>query len=195
LLTGQTRRIDLGRLRLANGRCRYFLMWCGVGLDAAISEARKPSPARHLSYASWIVSGMMVAMDFMGTTATLTTDHGSTNKRLMLAVASNGQLYGRIWRMAPEAKMDDGMLDVAVMSGHGWPSTAKHIAGLTLRRHVKDPDFDLYRTRRLSISAKEAMPVHVDAETIGITPVEMDVAPLALKVIVPQQAPARLFSR
>ena len=193
LLAGQPRRIDLGRLHLADGRCRHFLMWCGVGLDAAISQARQPGQTRSLSYASWVVSGLLVAFDFMGTTATIATDNETTNKRLMLAVASNGQLYGRVWRMAPDAKMDDGLLDVAVMAGYGWPSTIKHLLGLTFKRNVQDPDFNLYRTGRLAISAKEPLPVHVDAETIGTTPVEIDVAPRSLRVIIPANAPQRLF--
>jgi YegS/Rv2252/BmrU family lipid kinase len=194
ILTGQRRRVDLGRLHLSDGSTRHFLMWCGIGLDAAISQARQPSPARHLSYASWVVSGLIVAIDFMGTPATIVTDSHTANKRVLLAVASNGQLYGRIWRMAPEAKMDDGLLDVAVMSGHGWPSTIKHLAGLTFRRYVKDPDFDLYRTANLSLSSKDPLPVHVDAETIGTTPAEIDVVPLALNIIVPRKVPARLFA-
>jgi diacylglycerol kinase family enzyme len=129
----------------------------------------------------------------MGTRATIITDTKLIKKRVLMAVVSNGQLYGRIWRVAPEAKMDDGLLDVAVMTGYGWPSTVKHLVGLTLRQHVKDPDFHLYCTKRLYLSAKEALPVHVDAEPIGNTPVEIDVAHLALNVILPANAPARLF--
>lgn len=194
LVNGRRRQVDLGRATFKDGRSRYFLMWCGVGLDAAITQARQPSPARHLSYASWIVAGVLVTFDFMGTKATIVTDSTTLRDRILMAVVSNGQLYGRIWRMAPHAKMDDGILDVAIMSGHGWPSTMKHIVGLTLRQHVKDPHFHLYRTTRLSISAKDALPVHVDAEPIGVTPVEIDIAPLALNVIVPHNAPERLFS-
>ncbi len=195
VVTGQQRRVDLGHLKLANGTSRYFLMWSGIGLDAAISKARQDTPPqmRRLSYVSWLISGAMVIFDFMGTPATLTTDEGTVHKRILVAVASNGQLYGGVWRMAPEAKMDDGLLDIGVMVGHGWPETIKHGLGLTLRQHVKDPNFQLTRTRRLSISAKRPLHVHVDGETIGTTPIEIEVAPRALKVIIPQNAPARLF--
>ncbi|MBN1995193.1 MAG: diacylglycerol kinase family lipid kinase [Anaerolineae bacterium] len=194
IMAGRRRRIDLGRLHLANGASRYFLMWCGIGLDAAITQAKSPStPVRELNYASWVVAGLMVTFDFMGTQATITTDNGTEKQRVLMALASNGQLYGRLWRIAPEAKMDDGLLDVAVMSGHRWPSTIKHVLGLTFRQHVKDPDFHLYRTTRLRLSTKETLPVHVDADPIGATPIEIEVAPLALNVIVPHNAPERLF--
>jgi diacylglycerol kinase family enzyme len=45
IVTGQRQRIDLGWLRLGDGTERYFLMWCGIGLDAAISQAIKPHTA------------------------------------------------------------------------------------------------------------------------------------------------------
>ncbi len=195
VLTGRRRRIDLGRVQLHDGRSRYFLMWCGIGLDAAISQARQTTGHRSLGYVSWLVAGLLVTYDFMGTPATIVTDSITLKERVLLAVVSNGQLYGRIWRMAPEAKMDDGLLDVAIMSGHRWPSTVKHIVGLSLKKHIQDPDFHLYRTARLSLSAKETLPIHVDAETIGTTPVKIEVVPSALNVIVPQNAPGRLFEK
>ncbi len=195
LVTGHRRQVDLGHLHLADGRSRYFLMWSGIGLDAAITQARQPSPARHLSYTSWIVASALVTFDFMGIRANIETDSATIKSRVLMAVVSNGQLYGRIWRMAPQAKMDDGLLDVAIMSGHGWPSTIKHVIGLTFKRHVKDPDYQIHRTTRISISAKSSLPVHVDAEPFGTTPVEIEIAPLALNVIIPQNAPRRLFTQ
>lgn len=191
---GWSRQIDLGHLRLATGTSRYFLMWCGIGLDAAITEKKgSPTKSRPLNFAAWIVSGLLITYDFMGTPATLTTDNEEIHERVIMAVVSNAQLYGRIWRLAPRAKMDDGLLDVGVLTGHRWPSTAKHILGLTLHRHIEDPSFHLYRTTKLSLTARYELPVHVDAETIGLTPVEIETAPRALRVIIPHNAPARLF--
>lgn len=195
IVTGRRRKIDLGQLRLEDDTTRYFLMWCGIGLDAAITQAKSSGgSARTLNYASWVISGLLVTYDFMGTPAQINIDDQTLNERLLLAVVSNGQLYGRVWRMAPEAKMDDGLLDVAIMAGHRWPSTVKHAIGLTLKKHVQDPDFHLHRTTKLLLSTKDALPVHVDAETVGTTPVEIEVVPQALTVIVPQDAPERLFS-
>jgi diacylglycerol kinase (ATP) len=194
IMTGHRRRIDLGRLHLPDGRDRYFLMWCGIGLDAAITQAKPPSTQiRELNYATWAVSSLMVTFDFMGTPATIVTDHHTVKKRVLMAVISNGQLYGRLWRMAPQAKMNDGLLDVAVLTGHRWPSTIKHLVGLTFKRHIKDPDFHLYQTTRLSLSARDPLPVHVDAEFIGTTPAKIEIVPQALEIIVPHNAPKKLF--
>ncbi len=195
ITSGQHRRIDLGRVTLEDGTTRHFLMWAGIGLDAAITEAKESTGSkRSLGYASWVISGLMVTYDFMGTPATITTDDEVIRERLMMAVVSNGQLYGRVWRLAPEAKMDDGMLDVAVMAGHRWPSTIKHVFGVTFGKHIKDPDYSVHRTTKLSLTAKYPLPIHVDAETIGTTPVEIETVPNALTVIVPGDGSTRLFS-
>ncbi len=193
IVSGRRRRIDVGRVTLADGSSRHFLMWCGIGLDAAITQSKNTSNLRPLSYAAWVIAGVMVIYDFLGTPATLLTDEGVTRERILMAVASNGQLYGRVWRLSPEAKMDDGLLDIAVMAGHGWPSTLKHILGLTMRKHVQDPDFHVLRTQRLRLTSKYPLPVHVDAEMFGSTPVDIEVLPGALTVIVPPNAPERLF--
>ena len=194
IATGQHHKIDLGRVTLGDGTTRHFLMWCGIGLDAAITQSKQSSSSsRSLNYASWVVSGVMVTYDFMGTPSTITIDAGEMKERVLMAVASNGQLYGRVWRLAPEAKMDDGLLDLAVMTGHRWPSTLKHFVGITFKKNVEDPNFNVYRTTHLTLTAKYPLPVHVDAEIIGTTPVDIDVVPGALTVIIPQDAPARLF--
>lgn len=195
ITTGQRRRIDLGRTYLADGSSRYFLMWCGIGLDAAISQARQPTPMRSLGYVGWALASLMVIFDFMGTRAQISLDEHDLSKRILAAVVSNGQLYGRVWRLAAQARMDDGLLDVAILSGHAWPSTFRHLIGLTFGRHVKDPDFHLYRTTRFSLRAREPLPVHVDGEIIGTTPVEVEVAPLALNIIIPHTVPNALFER
>lgn len=192
---GRRRRVDLGLVRLSNGVERYFLMWAGIGLDAAITGEVTNEDKRRLGKIAFAITGVMVALEFMGTPATLTMDGGQQKKRILMALASNGQLYGGMWRLAPEAKLDDGLLDVAVLEGYGLPSTVRHVVGVTLGRHVRDPEYHLYRTRRLTIETKEPMPIHVDAEPIGTTPVEIEIVPQALTVVVPANAPERLFVR
>jgi diacylglycerol kinase family enzyme len=66
---------------------------------------------------------------------------------------------------------------------------------MTIRQHIKDPNFKLSRTTHLTFSATDPLPVHVDAETIGTTPIKVDIVPQALTVMVPHHAPQRLFAQ
>jgi diacylglycerol kinase (ATP) len=193
--TGQRERIDLGRIELANGERRYFFMWCGVGLDAAISQEIHTEDTRRLGMAAWVIAGVMVALNFMGTRGNVWVDNQVGRKRVLWAVISNGQLYGRLWRIAPHAKMNDGMLDLTVFEGYGVLSTVRHLAGLTLGQYARDPAVHFYRGRSFHIETRKPLPVHVDAEPIGTTPVQITVEPHVLKVVLPHKYPEHLLLR
>ena len=63
-----------------------------------------------------------------------------------------------------------------------------------LRQYVRDPTFRLYRGRSITIKTRKPLPVHVDAEPIGTTPVRIEVVPHCLSVVLPEHLPAHLFS-
>ena len=192
--TGQHRKIDLGKVELADGWQRCFLMWCGVGLDAAISQEVSFEDKRRLGMAAWAIAGVMVAVKFMGTRGNVTTDGRKERKRVLWSVISNGQLYARLWRIAPEAKMNDGLLDLTVFEGHGILSTTRHLASLTLGQYARDPSVHIYRGRSFTIETRKPLPLHVDAEpVVGTTPAHITVVPASLNVILPPKLPAHLL--
>jgi diacylglycerol kinase (ATP) len=191
--TGQRRKIDLGQVQLADGQRRFFFMWCGVGLDAAITQEVHSEDTRRLGMAAWAIAGVMVAVNFMGTRGNVIVDNQKGRKRVLWAVVSNGQLYGRLWRIAPDARMDDGLLDLTVFEGYGVLSTARHLAGLTLGQYARDPTVHFYRGCSFTIETRKPLPIHVDAEPMGMTPAEISVAPHALNVVLPPKLPTHLF--
>ena len=198
LMTGQMRRLDVARSTFADGFSRYFLLWAGAGLDAAISRAfevdKDHLPGwRALGMVAWLVSGLSVLRDFRGVQTLITMDQAVINRRMILTTISNSQLYGRFWRLSPEAKLDDGLLDVIAVEGYGLRSSIKLAALATLGRHTRDAEVHIYRAKRIKIETKEPIPVHLDAENVGHTPVEIEVIPRALKVLLPKNAPQNLF--
>jgi hypothetical protein len=69
-----------------------------------------------------------------------------------------------------------------------------HFIRLILRKHLDDPRVDLYRAKRVEIRTHRPLPVHVDGDCIGTTPVTFEVLPRALKLMVPRGAPSNLFT-
>jgi diacylglycerol kinase (ATP) len=198
LITGQTRRVDVARATFGDGVKRHFLLWAGVGLDAEISQAfetdKNHYPGwRTLGMIAWLLSSLFVLREFRGKRMSITVDQGVIDRRMILTTVSNSQLYGRFWRLSPEAKLDDGLLDVTAMEGYGWRSSIKLATLAMLGRHTKDPEVHIYRTKYIKIETKEPIPVHLDAENVGHTPIEIKVVPRALKVILPKNAPHYLF--
>jgi diacylglycerol kinase (ATP) len=191
LVPGTTRRIDLGR---ANGR--YFLQWTGLGLDAEVTYAMEPRTRRQrrLGALAYIVSGIVTAAHMVGTRTRLWIDDDYIHRRTILIVISNSQLYGGVVRIATDARLDDGLLDVNVFSGTGPASVVRTVAGVLTGLHGHDPRHSFYRGRTIRIESDKPMPLQVDGEPFGTTPLVCEVVPRALSVLIPEQMRAGLFA-
>lgn len=182
-------RIDAGRVEGESIGSRAFLLWCGVGFDAHITAEIEPQRAlkRRLGALIFGVVGVQAAFTFRGRRAQIDVDGEMHRTRLLLALASNTQLYGGVVRISPEAKLDDGLLNLAIFHGTGAWMTAWHLVRVFLGWHLKSIDVDHLRAREILIRAPK-LPVHVDAEPIGFTPVRISVIPHAVRILLPATA-------
>lgn len=191
LVPGTLRRIDLGR---ANGR--YFLQWAGLGLDAEVTSAMEPRTRRQrrLGTLTYVVAGVSCAIQLVGTRTRLHIDDKRIYRRAILIVISNSQLYGGKVRIATDARLDDGLLDVNVFSGTGFGSAMRALLGVVTGLHVRDPRHSFYRGRSIRVEADSPLPLQVDGEPLGTTPLECVVVPKALSVLVPSHTRPELFT-
>lgn len=187
--------VDAGEAFGESFGSRAFLLWCGVGFDASITAEIEPQRAlkRRLGALMFWVVGVRTAFTFRGQRAQFEVDGKRGRTRLLLALASNAQLYGGLVRVSPGAKVDDGLLDLALFRGTGAWQTGWHLLRVFLGWHLNAVDVNHYRAREISIRASN-LPVHVDAEPIGVTPVRIAVRPSAIRVLVPSTANRSLFS-
>jgi len=197
ILEGSPRLVDVGRIMPygGNGPERHFLCWGGVGFDAQVNRAVSEDRARkkRLGLGAFWIAGFLSLRDFAGTSAVVRVDGRRISRRMIMLVANNIQLYGVIFRMASSAVLDDGWLDLYCFQGTGAGRTLLHALRLFLNRHIQDPQVDIYRARHVEVTTYRPLPVHVDGEYIGYTPVMIDVIPRALKLMVPRCAPPSLF--
>ncbi len=91
------------------------------------------------------------------------------------------------------ACVNDGLLDVCIFKGDGFFTFVQHAMKVISRQHLQDPKVEYYQCREIVVDSASALPVHLDAEPFTRTPVTMRTIPLALKVIVPANAPGELF--
>ncbi len=192
ICTGLIRPIDLGRTNE-----RYFLLWSGAGLDAYVTSKIEPRPpwVKRWGVAGYGLRALWHAARYRGTPMTIKLDdQPPLRDRALMVLISNIQLYAGIVRPSPEACIDDGLLDVCIFKGTSFAYTARHFISIALGRSAQDPQLINRRGRRIRISAKQPTAVHVDAEPMGVTPIDVHVAPRALRVIVPQTTPTALFS-
>ena len=177
---GTVRHIDVGHVHTSlDSHDEYFLDCAGVGLAAigalagqSFEKRRWRSLTRALRrFFATKLETMQIELD--GTVMAATT---------RVVTVSNAPLMGNNLLAAPEARMDDGLLDVSIYDGMGDPALVKHF--LAASAHTPD-DLKIYRARRVRITTGEAVLTNAD---MNIAPerhvVEIDVIPGALSMIV-----------
>jgi diacylglycerol kinase family enzyme len=100
-------------------------------------------------------------------------------------VVANGRWHGGGMKLAPQAEPDDGQFDVVVIGDvnrRDFVTTAPKIYRGTYLSH---PKVELLRSPAVSVDASERLPIELDGEQVGTTPVRFEVVPRALDVRVP----------
>ncbi len=115
----------------------------------------------------------------------------------MVSVA-NAPFVGAAYAVAPEARIDDGLLDVVIFRGVGVLRVLVHlVAVLGGRRLPAPPGVETVRARsvRITTPRRRPLPVHADGTAVGTTPVHFEVVPAALHVLIGQPEEACAWSR
>lgn len=191
MLAGARRRVDLGRA----GQ-RYFLLMAGIGLDAEIVPRVSPALKRRLGAASYLVAGVSTAFATRPWRARVRVD-GSPGRRetsLYWMLVGNTRSYGGFTDILYRAVADDGLLDVAIMHRGGVVNLANAAARVFFNRHDRLKNVDYVTAREVEVLTP-GIPVHIDGEPAGCTPMRFAAAPSALTAIVPASHATPLFAR
>lgn len=206
LAEGVIRTVDTGLVVSPERGARHFLLWAGIGLDAAVTYELEHD-SRDLKRALGPVAFGAVGLRFAGrggSPAVVDCDGKRRRGRLVLGVVCNIPLYAGAIHLAPGARIDDGQLDAALLFGDSMLAAVQGFLGDDVRTAVHHlgtvltgrPDDDVHTlaVKRAWIVASPRLPVHVDGEPFGRTPVRLAVCPASLRLVVPSTAPAGLFA-
>jgi diacylglycerol kinase (ATP) len=92
--------------------------------------------------------------------------------------------YALALRLCPGARADDGLLDWLAFERGGRTALARYAWAVVRRRHARLSHVRAGRARRLTLTSATPVPVQLDGEAAGFTPVEVEVVPAALMVVV-----------
>jgi diacylglycerol kinase (ATP) len=178
---GQDRRIDLARIDTTR-----FAAMAGIGLDAAVVGAACEQLKRRFGWVAYAISGVtrlsLPPRDF---TVRLD-DAEPLRRRARCVVVANAGLLPGGFTLLPEARLDDGLLDVGILAPSGtWGWVL--VAGTVLARSRRqDRPLERFQARRVQISADVDLPRQVDGEIIAAgRALSVSVCPGALTVRLP----------
>jgi YegS/Rv2252/BmrU family lipid kinase len=190
LVAGDRRIVDVG---VAGGQ-RYFLLFAGVGFDAAVIHAVDEELKRAVGALSFVAAAARVMPRYRGAPAELLLDERRLRRHVLMVVVSNTRLFA-LFPLAPEAQAHDGRLDVVVFHGVGWWAKLRHLWSVLVPRQAAAPNIDRARVRAIEVRGRQPLPVELDGELWGETPMRFEVVPAAATLWAPPTAPEDLFGR
>ena len=182
----QTRDIDLIKVTVDGVPDEHFAVIGGLGVDAMIMEETNSQLKDVLGAGAYFVAAakalgrtpieMRIAVD----------DHRPRRRRAMICAIGNvGTLAGNL-TLLPDARPDDGRLDVYVASPHRLTHCVRVFLRLITRRPRHDDHVDVWQGRRVEVRLKRRDPYQLDGDVVGeCLSLSAEVQPGALTVHVP----------
>ena len=191
-LEGTTRTIDVGRVSYrewsgAEGE-RYFANVGSVGMSAAVAQRANGMSKQLGGKATFFYALVRVFLEWQNTVVSVQLDDERREARMHDVIVANGKWHGGAMLLAPEAQPDDGLFDVVLIGDvtkRDFVTTAPKIYKGTYLAH---PKVELLRSRTVAVEAPERLPIELDGEQVGTTPVRFEIVPAAVRVRVPAQS-------
>lgn len=183
ILDGMLRRVDVGVVRTADGARRHFLCILSTGFDSAVTERANAMrwPVGRARY----IRAMLAELRALRPVDYEVTVDGQTRSGLgMMVSVGNAQSYGGGMRLCPQARLDDGRLDVVWLHELGTWQFLRTFPKVFTGRHVEHPAVSQQLGSLIRVAAKGQV-AYADGERIGPLPVEIRVQPGAVAVHVP----------
>lgn len=182
--SGRTCPLDVAELTTESQTKRFANIATG-GNSHRVTEAISSEQKQMWGAMCYLVTGLSVLGDLESFDTTITWDDGSTTRvPVWNLIVANGQTSAGRIRIAPDAKLDDGLLDVVVIE-EGTLVDVASLAGLYLFDEYRASGKVLYRQARyIEVDATPIIRFSIDGDLVEEQPVRFEVIPQAIRVIV-----------
>ena len=174
-----------------------FLLWAGVGLDGFIVHQSEPRSRfeKYFATAPYATRALRYAVSWKGVNLQVQADSTAVSGHYLMAVVSNIRQYaGGLVEISPNARLDDGIMDLWLFEGETFYETMKVAKDLLSGQHVQSSQVNCIPFQSLQFSSDGPLYVQLDGEPVkGKAVVNIEVRKQALKIIVPDTAPKDLF--
>jgi diacylglycerol kinase family enzyme len=187
LADAPVQRVDVG---MCNSR--PFLLWAGIGLDAQTIHRLEPRPrfVKYLSVPHYFITTVWEATFWHGMDLRVWADEKQVDGHFLLAVATNIRHYaGGMSVISPDAYLDDGEMDMWLLSGNSLADAFRHLFDLIAGRHLTSDQARRLRFHTAQVESGSTFSIQVDGEPmLGGEKAEIIVKHCALKVLMPRNA-------
>lgn len=180
IINGKVADIDLGKAGNS-----YFANVAGIGLSADVAASVSPSLKRRFGRTAYVLSGLRLLGSHRAFTAHLEIDGEPVDVRTHQVVVANGAFHGGT-PIGHDVTIDDRQLAAFWLGSAGRLRFVANLGLFILARGRTWRRTTVHAAARVRVTTDPPLPVELDGEPAGMTPVEISVAEEALKIMVPQ---------
>jgi len=170
----------------ANGQ--LFLLMAGVGIDASIVHELDRIRRGPINLASYFVPAAMAVAHYEFVPLEVCVDDRPIfSGRPAMAFVGNVAEYGTGFPMLPQARADDGLLDVCVVPVRSVSHMVEQFLRAAAGEHLQAEGVVYVCGRKIGIRAERPVPLQLDGDAAGHTPVDIQLLPLRVPFIVPAE--------
>src|ERR1700757_673472 len=175
--TGKVKTIDHGFI---NGR--FFSCAAGIGFDAHICELLAGSKTRGLM--SYVTISLKQFLSYRAKEYTIQTNNETFKTKAFLIAFANAGQYGNDFYIAPQAKMDDGLIDIVILKPFNVFSACDIFVKVLSKKAHKAKSIVTFSAKEFKIKNENSTAIHFDGEPGAVeTEIEVRINPQSLKVI------------
>jgi diacylglycerol kinase (ATP) len=187
-LGGRLRTIDLGRARYRTWSGAeaesYFANIASAGMSGAIAKRANETSKALGGKVSYLWATLAIFSRWRNDDVRVTVDGQMRSGRMHDVVVAIGRYFGGGMMICPEAEPDDGLFDVLTIGDLTKRDLVLTLPKTYRGRHLPHPKAELLRGAVVEIETGTPLPVQLDGEQPGTTPVRFEIVPQALRLLV-----------
>lgn len=178
LLRAPTGLLDVARV----GEVVYANV-AGVGFDSETNRRANAWGPWPVGPKRYLLAGLRTLVSYRPVQVELVSDAEDFSGEVMWVAVANGPTYGGGLRIAPEAAVDDGLLDVCLIEPISWRGLAELYSRLQQGHHLSLPGVRYFRASRVDFRAPAGADLFGDGEFLARLPLEIRVEPGAVRAL------------
>jgi YegS/Rv2252/BmrU family lipid kinase len=175
IITGKTKHIDCATVNCkqwqkdsnaGNSHERYFVNGVGIGFDAAVAE--RTNKIKFLrGTAVYVLAVFQTLGKYKSPNFTVSLDSNLYESHNLLIAIGNGRCAGGGFYLTPQAKIDDGLLDVCLIDEMSIPRILSLMPKVMKGKHYNVDGVTMKLAKEISVRAEQPFYVHADGEIVG----------------------------
>jgi len=183
ILHGVPGKICLGQVRGAAGRSRLFVTTAGAGADAHAVASVDLVGKKVFGTAAYYAEMARQLLVFPFPNYRIEVD--GTGYDAASVVVANGRYYAGQYVLAPDADIAEPSFQVCLFERGGRLAALRYVLAMQMDRLTEEPDYRIVTGRKVRVEGPAGDPVQADGDIVSALPVEFEVVPDALELVMP----------